>query len=194
MNFLQQICSLTNLESKLSVQTSALSECRSEDPDDQVLNPVKNLTPSPSIPSSLLSLVWWFKDTTTEVHKSSIFKYLNKLKINPCYQQLFTSFLLSHSNPDIDFRGYNHIVFSVINKNDGSKTGQIYAVSDHKKSKIAKRNNLQKCPNVMVYRVQNKLMKSNIFRNVTIAPIRSINMVVYFELTYFPITLGDEVR
>jgi hypothetical protein len=32
---------LMNLESMLSVPTSTLSECRSEDPDDQVLNPHK---------------------------------------------------------------------------------------------------------------------------------------------------------
>jgi hypothetical protein len=31
-----------NFESKLSVPTSALQECRSADPDDQVSNSVKN--------------------------------------------------------------------------------------------------------------------------------------------------------
>jgi hypothetical protein len=41
-----------NFESKLSNSTSALSECRSEDPDDQFLNPVKNLIPSPFVLSS----------------------------------------------------------------------------------------------------------------------------------------------
>jgi len=48
---------LKNLESKLSVQTSALPECRSEDPDDLVLNPVKNSIPSPFVQGSLLSLI-----------------------------------------------------------------------------------------------------------------------------------------
>jgi hypothetical protein len=46
-----------NLESKLSVPTSALSECGSEDPVDPVSNSVKNLIPSPFVPSSHLSLV-----------------------------------------------------------------------------------------------------------------------------------------
>jgi hypothetical protein len=46
-----------NFESKLSVPSSALSECGSEDPEDQFLNPVKNLIASPFVPSSHLSLV-----------------------------------------------------------------------------------------------------------------------------------------
>jgi len=48
---------LMDIESKLSVQTSALPECRSEDPDDLVLNPVKDSIPFPFVQSSLLSLV-----------------------------------------------------------------------------------------------------------------------------------------
>jgi hypothetical protein len=48
---------LTDFESKLSDPTSALPECRSEDPDDLVLNPVKNSIPFPFVQSSLLSLV-----------------------------------------------------------------------------------------------------------------------------------------
>ncbi|HEX7583079.1 MAG TPA: hypothetical protein VF373_00210 [Prolixibacteraceae bacterium] len=46
-----------NFESKLSGSTSALRECGSGDPDDLVLNSVKNSIPSPFILSSLLSLV-----------------------------------------------------------------------------------------------------------------------------------------
>jgi hypothetical protein len=46
-----------NIESKLSVPTSALPECEPEGSDDQVLNPVKNLISSPFFQSSLLSLV-----------------------------------------------------------------------------------------------------------------------------------------
>jgi len=41
---------------------------------------------------------------------------------------------------------------------------------------------------------QKKLMKSKIFRKVTMLPIRSIKTVVDFVLTYFPITFGDDVR
>lgn len=40
--------------SKLPFQTSALHECGSGDPDDLVLNPVKNSTPFPLVQSSLL--------------------------------------------------------------------------------------------------------------------------------------------
>lgn len=48
---------LMNVESKLSVQTSALSERESEDSVDQESGPVKNLLPFPFVLSSLLSLV-----------------------------------------------------------------------------------------------------------------------------------------
>jgi hypothetical protein len=48
---------LMNVESKLSGSTSALSECRSKDLDDQFLNSIKNLIPSPFVQGSLLSLV-----------------------------------------------------------------------------------------------------------------------------------------
>ena len=48
---------LMKFESKLSNSASAISECRSENLDDRGLNPVKNLSPSPFVQSSLLSLV-----------------------------------------------------------------------------------------------------------------------------------------
>ena len=60
---LTAIFRLTNFESKLSVPTSALSECESEDSDDQESRPVKNFLPSPFFQSSLLSLIWWIKST-----------------------------------------------------------------------------------------------------------------------------------
>jgi hypothetical protein len=46
-----------NSKSKLFCPASALSESRSEDPDDQVPNPVKNFSPFPFVQCGFLSLV-----------------------------------------------------------------------------------------------------------------------------------------
>ena len=102
--------------SKLPGSTSALCERGSEDPDDQVLNPVKNLIPSPFLLSSLLSLVWWNKDTTLDAYKSNILSSLNELHINPGYKQLFISYFIRFSPSDKEIKVHKHIINRVINK------------------------------------------------------------------------------
>jgi hypothetical protein len=104
-----------NIESKLSAPTSTLPECESWDPEDRFLNPIKNLIPSPFVQSSLLSLVWWNKDTAQEVFNSNILKGLNKLNIIWSFQQLFKLFwdLFYWTDPGIP--RYKHIISRVIN-------------------------------------------------------------------------------
>ena len=118
-------CWSMNFESKLSGSTSALSECRSEDPDDQVSNPVKNSTPSPFVQSSLLSLVWWNKNTTLKAYKSSFLNGLNQLDIIQLYEQLLITFFRIFHRPGLDINGHKHIIIRVINKNSHSTQRQI---------------------------------------------------------------------
>jgi len=120
---------LMNFESKLSGSASAFSECRSEDPADQVLNPVKNLAPSPFVQSSLLSLVWWNKNTTFKVYQSSFLDGLNQLLIMHCYQHLLIKLFRIFLASVLDYRYHKHIIIRVINKNEYSKQPQIHHYS-----------------------------------------------------------------
>jgi len=113
---------LMNFESKLSGSASAFSECRSEDPGDQVLNSVKNLSPSPFVQSSLLSLV-------LKVYQSSILRGLNQPDIIQCYQQLLITIGSTFHLSSIDFRSHKHIISRVINKNEYSLRLQIHHYS-----------------------------------------------------------------
>lgn len=81
MNLWQPIFRLTNIESKLSVLTSALPERESGDSIDQFSGSVKNFLPSPFVLSSLLSLVWWNKSTTKILIVPNFFQGLNKLNM-----------------------------------------------------------------------------------------------------------------
>ena len=186
---------LMNLESKLSVQTSALSECGSGDPDDQVSSPVKNFSPSPFVQSSLLSLVWWNKNTTLKAYYPNFFEGLNKPDLICLYQQLFKNYLSGISpsiKPNII---HKHIIFRVINKSKFWKNS-LKSV-DFRLWKLSKVKFWKDSPNVRRSTFccdQKKLIKSRIFNKVTMIPTESIRKVVYFELAYLPITFTDEVR